>query len=195
MRGRAGCAGRARRSDPCRRWAPRCFRTFPTETWFPGHMECPISDRHSRQHWQCGIVRMPRAFARAVISGSESTHIARGTVMASHASFYRRGALTSVACCMSALFAFSPPRVVAAGIDVPVSQPILTDNELLWQVAPDECFNGIGVDYPPINPDGTCSLGQPKANQSYIWSLTEANGKLWFGTMANTACVLNGTRD
>jgi len=85
-------------------------------------------------------------------------------------------------------------RQPASAIDVPVPQPILTDNQLLWQVAPDECFNGIGVDYPPINPDGTCSQGQPKANQSYIWSLVEAKGRLWFGTMANTACVLNGVR-
>jgi len=88
--------------------------------------------------------------------------------------------------------AMARPPVVAT--DVPVSQPILTHNQLLWQVAPDECFNGVGVDYPPINPDGSCSTGQPKANQSYIWSLVEANGRLWFGTMANTACVLNGTR-
>lgn len=85
-------------------------------------------------------------------------------------------------------------RQPASALDLPVSQPILTDNQLLWQVAPDECFNGIGVDYPPINADGTCSQGQPKANQSYIWSLAETNGRLWFGTMANTACVLNGTR-
>ncbi len=114
--------------------------------------------------------------------------------MTSHALF--RASLISGACCALMFFVTAMPSpVVAAGIDVPVSQPILTDNELLWQVAPDECFNGIGVDYPPINPDGTCSVGQPKANQSYIWSLTEANGKLWFGTMANTACVLNGTRD
>ena len=85
-------------------------------------------------------------------------------------------------------------RQPGSAIDVPVPQPILTNNQLLWQVAPDECFNGVGVDYPPINPDGTCTTGQPKANQSYIWSLVEANGRLWLGTMANTACVLNGVR-
>jgi hypothetical protein len=95
-----------------------------------------------------------------------------------------------VFCIPGAAMARDPAR----GLDLPVPQPILTDNRLLWQVAPDECFNGIGVDYPPIDADGTCSQGQPKANQSYIWSLVEANGRLWFGTMANTACVLNGTR-
>ena len=98
------------------------------------------------------------------------------------------------ACCASAFFALVPLRGFAAHVDVPVPQPILTDNELLWQVAPDECFNGIGVDYPPMNPDGTCSMGQPKANQSYIWGLTEANGKLWFGTLANGRCLVSGNR-
>jgi hypothetical protein len=77
--------------------------------------------------------------------------------------------------------------------DLPISQPILTDNQLLWKVAPDECFNGIGVNYPPMSTDDTCADGQPKANQAYIWGLTEQSGKLWFGTMANTACTLQGT--
>ena len=96
--------------------------------------------------------------------------------------------------CVLGMATVAMARPPASAIDVPVPQPILTDNQLLWQVAPDECFNGVGTDYPPINPDGTCSTGQPKANQSYIWSLVEAKGRLWFGTMANTACVLNGVR-
>ena len=100
----------------------------------------------------------------------------------------------AVASCALGVASAAMARQHAFAIDVPVPQPILTDNQLLWQVAPDECFDGIGVDYPPINADGSCSTGQPKANQSYIWSLVEANGRLWFGTMANTACVLNGVR-
>jgi hypothetical protein len=75
---------------------------------------------------------------------------------------------------------------------VPTPQPLLTNDQLLAQAAPDECFNGLGVDYPSINPDGTCDLGKPKFNQSYIWGLTEQGGKLWFGTMANAACILDG---
>jgi len=75
---------------------------------------------------------------------------------------------------------------------VPTPQPLLTNNQLLAQAAPDECFNGLGVDYPVINPDGSCPQGQPKFNQSYIWGLTEQSGKLWFGTMANAACILDG---
>ena len=100
--------------------------------------------------------------------------------MTRRASFLHGSAVVFVGCCIATLFALAPLQVFAAAVDVPISQPILTDNELLWQVAPDECFNGIGVDYPPINPDGTCSQGQPKANESYIWSLAEANGRLWF---------------
>ena len=74
-------------------------------------------------------------------------------------------------------------------------QPILTDNQLLWQVAPDECFDGIGVDYPPINADGSCSTGKPKANQSYIWSLVEAERPAMVRHDGhNTAWVLNGVR-
>src|SRR6185437_14250400 len=135
------------------------------------------------------------ALMPAVISGWNRSTLLGGTAMTSHTSFYRRGALVFAAYCVSTLFALVPVQVFASGVDVPVSQPILTDNTLLWQVAPDECFNGIGVDYPPMNPDGTCPVGQPKANQSYIWGLTEQSGKLWFGTMANTYCTLSGVVD
>ena len=115
--------------------------------------------------------------------------------MTSHVSL-RRCVLTMFGlCCAFALLDLATPALArAASPDVPVSQPILTDNQLLWQVAPDECFNGIGVDYPAINPDGTCPVGQPKATQSYIWGLTEANGKLWFGTLADALCLVSGNR-
>ena len=115
--------------------------------------------------------------------------------MTSHVSLYRHAIPMLGMCCALALLAVAMPLPAsAAAIDVPVSQPILTDNELLWQVAPDECFNGIGVDYPAINPDGTCSVGQPKANQSYPWGLTEQSGKLWFGTLANGFCLVAANR-
>ena len=97
----------------------------------------------------------------------------------------RRGAIAAIA----VLAGIATPATQAT---VPTPQPLLTDNRLLAQAAPDECFDGLGVDYPPINPDGTCTQGQPKTNQSYIWGLTEQSGKLWFGTMANAACILDG---
>jgi len=61
---------------------------------------------------------------------------------------------------------------------------------------PDECFAGVGVDYPPLSPGGTCSTGVPKKNLGYIWGLTEAGlgvpgfagDDIWFGTFANPLC-------
>jgi hypothetical protein len=79
-----------------------------------------------------------------------------------------------------------------AGIATPVPDPILTSNELLGEAKADECFIDVGVDYPPINPDGTCPEGIPKTNESYIWGLTQESNNLWYGTMANAACLVAG---
>jgi len=81
----------------------------------------------------------------------------------------------------------------------PVEVPTYT-RERLAKTGPDECFNGIGIDYPPLNPDGTCSVGVPKANQGYIWGLTQAGlnvpsfagDEIWFGTIANPLCTAPG---
>lgn len=83
-------------------------------------------------------------------------------------------------------------RANGVGNVAPIPDPVLISNELLTQAAADECFVDIGIDYPPMNPDGTCPQGVPKTNESYIWGLTEESGRLWFGTMANTLCVLTG---
>ena len=99
---------------------------------------------------------------------------------------FRRGAMTAIVAVAGIVAATA---TLAA---VPIPQPLLTSNQLLAQAAPDECFDGLGVDYPPISPDGTCTQGEPKFNQSYIWGLTEQGGKLWFGTMSNAACILDG---
>ncbi len=64
------------------------------------------------------------------------------------------------------------------------------------KAAADECFDGIGVDYPPINADGSCNVGKPKQNQGYVWGLTQAGvgepafagDEIWFGTVANPLC-------
>ena len=68
--------------------------------------------------------------------------------------------------------------------------------ERLAKYQADECFNGIGVDYPPINPDGSCNVGTPKKNLAYVWGLTQAGlgdasfagDEIWFGTVANPLC-------
>ena len=54
---------------------------------------------------------------------------------------------------------------------------------------PDECFNGVGVVYPPGPP---CAAGKPKVNQSYVWGLTQVGTKIWFGTGANVHCLVSG---
>jgi hypothetical protein len=61
--------------------------------------------------------------------------------------------------------------------------------ELLGKAQPDECFNGIGVPYPPGPP---CAVGQAKVNQSYVWGLAKVGANVWFGTGANVNCLVSG---
>jgi hypothetical protein len=68
-------------------------------------------------------------------------------------------------------------------------------NELLdetWKVvakAPvDECFRGMGQGEYPIQ--SSCSDGEPKINEAYVWGLTRFEDKLFFGTGANIACLV-----
>ena len=58
--------------------------------------------------------------------------------------------------------------------------------ERLAKASKDECFNGVGVaaSQPP------CNTGTPKANQAYVWGLTRAGNNLFFGTVANTHCLV-----
>ena len=68
--------------------------------------------------------------------------------------------------------------------------------ELLAKASSDECFYGICDDrnyqtdsFPCLEKNGT--QGQPKVNQAYVWGMTVAdNGHIWFGTMANTQCLV-----
>jgi hypothetical protein len=70
----------------------------------------------------------------------------------------------------------------------------------LARAGADECYDGISVDYPPFNPDGSCSAGIPKANQGYVWGLAQAGAgdagfagdDLWFGSIANPLCTAPG---
>jgi hypothetical protein len=86
---------------------------------------------------------------------------------------------------LSDIFTFRPPTETA-----------VYARDRLAKAKPDECFAGIGIDYPPLNPDGTCSTGQPKVNQAYVWGLAQAGvgdtgfagDEIWFGTIANPLC-------
>ncbi|MDA2921273.1 hypothetical protein MYX76_17575, partial [Desulfobacterota bacterium AH_259_B03_O07] len=76
--------------------------------------------------------------------------------------------------------------------------------EILAFAEPDECFCGIGAeDNGPITDSvaGDCSdltpeppLTEciPKTTYGYVWSLTKIGGHLWFGTVANTDCLIGG---
>lgn len=84
-----------------------------------------------------------------------------------------------------------PPWAVPPLPTVPLSPITLptTDGTLLSKASPDECFAGIGVDYPALP---CVAPAKPKVNQAYLWGLTKSGDKLWFGTMANTACLIGG---
>jgi hypothetical protein len=62
--------------------------------------------------------------------------------------------------------------------------------DLLAKASPDECYDGIGNPYPSGPP---CASGQPKVNQAYVWGLVKNGRNLWFGTIANTHCLVMGT--
>jgi hypothetical protein len=74
---------------------------------------------------------------------------------------------------------------------------------LLAKAAPDECFNGVGEAYLPLNPNSqtyeqdvqNCINGgyQPKVNQAYVWGLANTEAYVWFGTAPNTLCLVKGT--
>jgi len=68
------------------------------------------------------------------------------------------------------------------------------DYTLIAKAINDECFFHVGspenyysstqIDCDDCNDRG----GKPKANQSYVWSMAEGNGKLFFGTATNYLC-------
>lgn len=80
-------------------------------------------------------------------------------------------------------------RFYADGDFVPIlADPILAP-ERLAKAEVDECFNGVGE--PAGKPP--CTEGAPKRNQAYVWGLTRSGRTIWFGTVANTHClVLSG---
>jgi hypothetical protein len=77
---------------------------------------------------------------------------------------------------------------VVNALPTPITLPT-TDGTLLEKAAPDECFDGIGVNYPAGPP---CNTGKPKVNEAYIWGMAKAGDDIWMGTMANTHCLVAG---
>lgn len=64
-------------------------------------------------------------------------------------------------------------------------------NTLLSKAKPDECFSGVGVNYPAGPPCSAPAI--PKTNQGYVWGLGKSENSLWFGTGANVQCLVDGT--
>jgi len=74
-----------------------------------------------------------------------------------------------------------------------------TEWSLLAKAPADECYYGMGnagngplsaADLPACNKGGQ---GQPKVNQAYVWGLVKNGTNVWFGTVANTHCLVIGT--
>ncbi len=76
------------------------------------------------------------------------------------------------------------------------------DWDLLAKAKSDECFYGPG-DQRNINSfvypgnltkagkaECIAGNGQPKVNQAYVWGLVKSGHNLWFGTIANTLCLV-----
>ena len=71
-----------------------------------------------------------------------------------------------------------------------------TEWSLLAKAQPDECYYGIGD--PRNGPSSAvnlpaCDGGQPKVNQAYVWGLVKNGANVWFGTIANTHCLVMGS--
>jgi len=77
---------------------------------------------------------------------------------------------------------------IAGAAPPPIPLPT-ANGQLLSKAQPDECFNGIGQPYPSGPP---CATGQPKVNQAYVWGLAKSGNKIWFGTVPNTHCLVQG---
>jgi len=68
----------------------------------------------------------------------------------------------------------------------------ILSNQLLEKAEPDECFVAIGssANQFPATPPCPDPTATPKVNQAYVWGLAESNSQLWFGTVANTQCLV-----
>ncbi|MGI5865725.1 MAG: hypothetical protein ACOX6T_27190 [Myxococcales bacterium] len=84
-------------------------------------------------------------------------------------------------------------RLVLDGATPVPHKPVLK-SQIVAKSTPDECFNGVGQPYPEMTYDESgqpvCQEGVPKRNEAYIWGLAESAGFLYFGTLANTNCLV-----
>jgi hypothetical protein len=63
-----------------------------------------------------------------------------------------------------------------------------TTRTLIGKAQPDECWDSGSAGSPPC-----AAPAVPKVNQGYAWSMVEAGGNIWFGTVANPLCAVLGS--
>jgi hypothetical protein len=84
--------------------------------------------------------------------------------------------------------------MLCLGIFAPVGWaqiPLNTTNATIrGKAQPDECFIALGTNFPFTTPP--CIFTRPKVNQGYVWGMTEARNRIWFGTIANPQCITQG---
>ena len=69
---------------------------------------------------------------------------------------------------------------------------LTTTTAVLAHAEPDECFSGIGENSLGVSPP--CAEGsQEKVNEGYVWGMALAGDKIFFGTVANTQCLVIGS--
>lgn len=92
------------------------------------------------------------------------------------------------------LFAFSLVLSMAplASAQDNTAQGLTTDISLLAAATPDECFEGIGQNTLGVTPPCQ-SDARAKVNEGYVWGMALAGDKVFFGTVANTQCLVIGT--
>lgn len=66
------------------------------------------------------------------------------------------------------------------------------NTEVLAKAQPDEDYFGVGNPLNNYDPSLKSFNGTPKVNQAYVWGLTQAGNKLWFGTAPNVHCLVSG---
>ncbi len=114
-------------------------------------------------------------------------HMSRGRIRPRRSSIALAAGLAALAA--GVLAPMTTASAATAGPGLTRLDPTLA-RELLAKAPVDECYDpstGASVMFPD---GGGCPEGTvPKANQSYVWGLTQSGDTLWFGTASNYMCM------
>ncbi|MGB7592508.1 MAG: hypothetical protein WCD04_15635 [Terriglobia bacterium] len=97
------------------------------------------------------------------------------------------------------------PRIAFPSATVTLPTFSIANSKVLAKAPEDACYYGIGNNLiaddgyggVPVQADNCIRIadGQTKVNQAYVWGLTSAGSggsDIWFGTMSNTLCTVQG---